>query len=329
MRYLLRRLGFYALAAWVSITVNFFLPRLMPGDPVSVMFASFQGQLPPEALEALRETFGYTDAPLLIQYLTYLQHVLRGDLGISIAYFPAPVPEVISSGLFWTLLLAGTSILISFALGTALGVLVAWRRGGRLDAILCPSLSFLGAFPYFWLAMVGLFGFGFLLEWFPLSHAYSDDLTPSWSLAFVADVVHHALLPAATLVVASVGGWMLSMRNTMVGVLSSDAITFAQAKGLSPLRVALRYAARNALLPNITQFGMALGFVLSGALLTEIVFAYPGQGYLLLHAVRNQDYPLMQGIFLTITLAVLGANWLVDLAYFWLDPRTRSGARRS
>jgi peptide/nickel transport system permease protein len=323
MRTLARRFGLYLVAAWVAITVNFFLPRLMPGDPVARMFAGFQGQLQPEAMDALRETYGFTDASLLSQYGTYLGHVLGGDLGLSLAFFPAPVTEVLGTGMFWTLLLAGTAIVVSFALGTLLGIVVAWRRDGRLDSYLLPALSLVGAFPYFWLAMLALYVLAFRLGWFPLGHAYGDGVTPSWSLAFFADAAHHAALPALTLVVASLAGWTLSMRSSMVAVLGADYVTFAQAKGLAPRRVVLRYAARNALLPNLTQLGMALGFVLGGALLTEMVFAYPGQGYLLLQAVRHQDYPLMQGVFLGITLAVLAANWLIDLAYFWLDPTVR------
>ena len=159
--------------------------------------------------------------------------------------------------------------------------------------------------------------------WVPLGHAYCNDLTPSWSLTFFVDVIRHAILPVGTLVLATMGGWLLPMRNTMVAVLGSEYVTLARAKGLRPARVALRYAARNALLPSITSFGMALGFILGGSLLTEIVFSYPGQGYLLVQAVRNQDYPLMQSIFLVITLAVLAANFLVDVLYLWLDPRTR------
>ena len=174
--------------------------------------------------------------------------------------------------------------------------------------------------------MAALYALGFTLGWFPLGHAYADDLTPAFSAVFLADVARHAALPVATMVIATLGGWLLSMRNTMITVLGSDYVNLARAKGLPPSRVALRYAARNALLPSVTGLGMALGFVLGGSLLTEIVFSYPGQGYLLVQAVRNQDYPLMQGIFLVITLAVLGANWLVDLAYLWLDPRIRESA---
>lgn len=326
MRFVLKRLGFYLLAAWVALTLNFFLPRLMPGDPATAIFARFRGQLRPEAMQALREAFGLTQEPLWRQYLTYLSHVLRGDLGVSVAYFPAPVSSIIGTGLVWTVFLAGTAVVVSFALGTLLGVAAAWWRNGWLDTVLPPTLALLGAFPYFWLAMVALYAFGFQLGWFPLGHAYADDVTPGWNATFVGSVLRHAALPIATVVIATLGGWMLSMRNTMVAVLGSDYVNLARAKGLPPARVVLRYAARNALLPSVTGFGMALGFVLGGSLLTEIIFSYPGEGYLLVQAVHAQDYPLMQGIFLIITLAVLGANWLVDVAYLWLDPRTREAS---
>ena len=326
MRYILQRLGFYLFAAWAALTLNFFLPRLMPGDPATALFARFRGRLAPEAMSALRETFGLTDAPLMSQYVTYLGHVLRGDFGVSVAYFPSPVSQVIGTGLVWTIFLAGTAVLVSFVIGTLLGVASAWWRRGWLDTWVPSALVFLGAFPYFWLAMVALYVLGFTLRWFPLGHAYGDDLTPSFSLVFFADVLRHAALPVGTVVLATLGGWLLSMRNTMITVLGSDYVNLARAKGLAPTRVMLRYAARNALLPSVTGFGMALGFVLGGSLLTEIVFSYPGQGYLLVQAVRSQDYPLMQGIFLVITLAVLGANWVVDLVYLWLDPRTREAS---
>jgi len=326
MRFILHRLGFYLLAAWAALTLNFFLPRLMPGDPATAIFARFRGQLRPEAMQALREAFGLTQEPLIAQYFTYLGHVLRGDFGVSVAYFPSPVSSIIGTGLVWTMFLAGTAVIVSFAVGTLLGVAAAWWRGGWMDTILPPALALLGAFPYFWLAMVALYVFGFQLGWFPLGHAYGDDVTPGWNAAFLADVLRHAALPIGTVVLATLGGWMLSMRNTMVAVLGSDYVNLARAKGLPPSRVVLRYAARNALLPSVTGFGMALGFVLGGSLLTEIIFSYPGQGYLLVQAVQSQDYPLMQGIFLVITLAVLGANWLVDIAYLWLDPRTREAS---
>ncbi|KFA86868.1 ABC transporter permease [Archangium violaceum] len=326
MHYLLRRLGFYLIAAWASLTLNFVIPRLAPGDPASAMFARFEGRVQPEAMEALRAAFGFTDAPLHQQYFTYLKHLLTGDLGLSYAYYPSRVSEVIGTGLVWTLGLAGCAVIISFAVGCLLGVFAAWNRGGWLDSVAAPAFAFLGAFPYFWLAMLALYLFGFGLGWFPLRHAYSHDLEPGLSFTFAADVVRHAVLPAASIVVATLGGWMLGMRNTMVATLGTDTLRLAHAKGLPPRQVMFRYAARNALLPNVTSFGMALGFVLSGSLLTEIVFSYPGTGYLLILAVRNQDYPLMQGLFLVITLAVLAANFAVDMLCLWLDPRTRAHA---
>lgn len=323
MRYILRRLGFYFIAAWVSLTLNFLIPRLAPGDPASALQARFQGRLEPSALDAMKVAFGYTDDPLPLQYTSYVGSLLQGDFGISLAYFPAPVTEVIGEALLWTLFLAGLAVVISFALGTLLGIVAAWRRGGLLDSIAPPAFIFLGAFPYFWLAMLLLFTLGFLGGWFPVRHAYSDQLTPGLDVDFVVSALRHAVLPAASIVLASLGGWLLGMRNNMIGVLAEDYVTMAQAKGLSPKRVMFQYAARNALLPSITGFGMALGFVLSGSLLTEIVFSYPGQGYLLFQAVKSQDYPLMQGLFLSITVAVLAANWFVDIAYVFLDPRTR------
>jgi len=323
MRAVLSRLGFYLLAAWAALTLNFFLPRLMPGDPVTTMAGRLSGQASPETLAALRQTFGQSDKPLYQQYGAYLDDVLHGDLGESISQHPARVSDVIATGLVWTLGLGGVAVVLSFLLGTTLGALAAWRRSGWLDTILPPVLALSGAFPYFWLAMLALHVFGFTLGWTPLRHAYCDHLTPGWNLGFMIDVVQHAFLPALTLIVASIGGWLLGMRNSMIGVLGTEQITLARAKGLPRGRILWAYAARNAILPNLASFGMALGFVLGGSLLTEIVFSYPGTGYMLLDAVRTQDYPLMQGLFLAITLAVLAANFFVDLVTLALDPRTR------
>ena len=323
MRYLLHKMGFYVLAGFISIIFNFFIPRLMPGDPIGTMFARFRGKLSPEAMESLQASLGFTQGTWWDQFYLYIAQLFQGDLGLSVAYYPIPVSTVIASGLGWTLWLAGTAVLISFTLGTMLGVILAWKQNGILDSIIPPLLAFLGAFPYFWLAMLLLWGFGFGLGWFPLRHAYGDDLEPEWSWLFISDMIRHVTLPAVSIVLATLGGWMLSMRNTMMSVLGQDYIHLARAKGIVPKRIMWAYAARNALLPNMTGFGMALGFVVSGSLLTEIVFSYPGQGYLLVQAVRTQDYPLMQGIFLMITLAILCANFLVDLLYVVLDPRTR------
>ncbi len=325
MSYIGRRLLFYVLAFWASLTLNFFLPRLMPGDPASAMFARLQGQADPALIDSMREAYGLSDDPLPIQYWQYLTHTLRGDLGTSISSFPTPVVDVIRTSFFWTILLGLVALLISFALGSLLGIIGAWRRNGFVDSVLPPVLLFTGSFPYFWIATVALFFIGFQWKLLPLRHAYSDELSPSWSLEFALSVGKHLILPAGTIVLVAIGGWMLGMRNAMISILSEDYIMMAEAKGLSQRQVMFGYAARNALLPSVTAFGMALGFVISGALVTEVVFAYPGLGYSLLVAVRQLDYPLMQGIFLMITLAVLVANLIVDLLYVRLDPRVRTG----
>jgi peptide/nickel transport system permease protein len=251
--------------------------------------------------------------------------VLRGDFGISFSSFPSPVTTVIGTGLIWTLLLGGTALLISFFLGNLIGIIGSWRRGGLIDTTLPPLLVFIGAFPPFFLALMALFFLGLRMGWFPLRHAYSDDLAPGLNLTFMLSVARHIMLPAITIVLVSIGGWVLGMRNTMVGVLAEDYITMAEAKGLSQRQVMFRYAARNALLPSVTAFGMAIGFVLSGQILIETIFSYPGLGYLLVKSVSNLDYPLMQGLFLMITLAVLAANFIVDVIYTRLDPRVRTG----
>ncbi|HJV99881.1 MAG TPA: ABC transporter permease [Arthrobacter sp.] len=324
MRFILRRLGFYLIAFWVSITLNFLLPRFMPGDPVSRMFARTQDRMQPEQIEQLRKLLGVDDRPLWEQYIGYLHNMLSGQMGVSISRFPAPVTEVIGSQVGWTLLLGGTALVIAAVVGNLLGILAAWRRGGAVDSALPPLLIFIGSFPYFWLAMGALYLFGVTLGWFPIRHAFSDTIEPGFSWEFVSDVGMHLVLPALTIVLVSIGGWMLGMRNTMIATNAEDYITMAEAKGLRPGRIMFRYAARNAMLPSVTAFGMSLGFVVGGALLTEVVFAYPGVGYQLLAAVQGLDYPLMQGLFLTITAAVLLANFLVDILYVRLDPRVRA-----
>ena len=321
--YILKRLGFYIIAGWAAITLNFFIPRLMPGDPISVMFASFRGKLKPEAMEALKQTFGFTNEPLLKKYFLYLKHLFQGDLGISTAYFPEKVSTIILSGLGWTLLLVGFSLIISFILGSLAGMLIAWRRDGKLDSIVPPSFAFISSFPYFFTAMILLYLLGFKLGWFPIRHAYNSNLTPSFNLPFILSCLHHAFLPASTLIFMGIGGWMLSMRNNMMATISTDYVSFAKSKGLSKNRIMIWYAAKNAILPIVTSFGMAIGFILNGTILTEIIFSYPGQGYILFQAVQAQDFQLMQGIFLTITLSVLAANWIIDIAILVLDPRTR------
>ncbi len=325
MSYLTRKFAFYLAALIVAVSINFLLPRMMPGNPIDIIFGSYQGRLEPSAIETLKAAYGFDeDATLVEQYFEYLSSTLRGDLGISISSFPDPVISVIGRSLPWTLLLVGAATLISYLLGTLLGIISAWRRGGFVDGVVLPVFAVFRAFPYFWIALVILYFFAVQLKWFPISGAYDTRLTVDWtSGAFILSVLDHAVLPVFTLVITSLGLTMLSMRNNMIGVVTQDHVTLATAKGLPENRVMLTYAARNAILPNITGFALRLGLLVGGATVTELVFSYPGMGFTLLQAVNARDYQLMQGIFLAITLAVLLANFLVDILYMFLDPRAR------
>jgi peptide/nickel transport system permease protein len=323
MSYLLKRIVFYIFTAWAAITINFFIPRLIPGDPVQALIAKEQGQLSTDAIHSLYVLFGLDkQQPLWQQYIDYLGQLTHGDLGLSFTFFPSPVSEVISSSLPWTLALVGITTVVSFMIGTGLGVLAGWRRGSWVDLVL-PVTTFLSSVPYFWFGLIMIELLAGPDSVFPSSGGYDPGVTPGWDIDFIGSAVQHSLLPALTILISSMSGWILSMRNMMVTVSSEDYITVAHAKGLSDRRVMLGYAARNALLPNVSGFALSLGLIVGGTLLVEIVFSYPGVGFQLFQAVGAKDYPLMQGIFLIITLSVLAANFIADLAYLVLDPRTR------
>ncbi|GHJ16636.1 MULTISPECIES: ABC transporter permease [unclassified Micromonospora] len=323
MRFLLQRVAFYLFTAWAAITLNFFIPRIVPGDPVQSLISRNQGRISADAIASLRVLFGLdSDRNLWEQYVAYWGQLLHGDLGLSFTFFPAPVSEVIGSSLPWTVGLVGVTTVVSFLLGTALGVGAGWRRGSWIDGLL-PATTFLSSIPYFWLGLVAIALFAGPGSFFPSSGGYEPGLVPAFDAYFIPSALQHSILPAATILVSSMSGWILSMRNMMVTVASEDYITVAHAKGLSERRVALSYAARNALLPNVSGFALSLGFIVGGTLLVEIVFSYPGLGFQLFQAVGSKDYPLMQGIFLIITISVLVANLLADVAYLLLDPRTR------
>jgi peptide/nickel transport system permease protein len=323
MSFLVRRMAFYLFTAWAAVTINFALPRLMPGDPVQALVARAQGQLNTDAIRSLYILFGLDQqTSVWEQYFDYLGRLLRGDLGLSFAFFPTPVTEVIGDSLPWTLALVGITTVAAFLLGTGLGVLAGWRRGSRADLLL-PVTTFLSAIPYFWLGLIAITLLAGQGGPFPASGGFDPGVVPGWDWAFIGSAIQHSLLPAATILITSMSGWVISMRNMMVTVAAEDYITVAHAKGLPERRVMLSYAARNALLPNVSGFALQLGLVVGGTFLVEIVFSYPGVGFQLFQAVGAKDYPLLQGIFLVITLSVLAANFLADLVYLLLDPRTR------
>lgn len=324
MRHMLRRIIFYILALWASVTLNFLIPHLSPGNPASAMMSRMRGKLSPQAQHALEISLGVNHDSLWSQYGQYINNLMHGNLGTSITYLPTPVSEVIMQELPWTLVLVGTALVISFVIGTLLGIIVVWRRGSLMDVVLSPFFTFISAIPYFWLALVLLYVLGSQLNWFPIHGGYDSDVAdPGWNIDFILSAAWYAVLPALTIIIGSLAGWLLGMRNAMVTTLAEDYVLMAEAKGLSPWRVMFSYAARNAILPNITGFAIALGQVVAGQLFLEIVFSYPGIGYSLFQAVQNSDYALMQGIFLIITVAVMSANFLVDMVYTVLDPRVR------
>jgi peptide/nickel transport system permease protein len=324
MRQLIQRVGFYLVALWASVTINFLIPRLTPGNPATAALARIHGHISPAAFHALELQYGVGNEPLWAQYVQYLGNLLHGDLGTSLST-TLPVTRLIAQDLPWTLVLVGVALVISFVVGTVLGIVVAWWRGSKSDTILMPAFTFISAIPYFWFALALVYVLGYTLDWFPANGGYDIyNYTPGLNLGFLLSAAQYAILPAFTIVVGSIAGWMLGMRNMMITTLSEDYVLMAEAKGLSQWRIMTVYAARNAILPNITAFALSLGFVVSGSLLTEIVFNYPGIGYALLQAVNNKDYPLIQGLFLIITVAVLAANLLADVVYVVLDPRVRS-----
>ncbi len=329
MRYYVRRITFYVITLWAAVSLNFLIPKLMPGDPKQIFIDKFLrkgGELTPQMQNSIDLLFGADgDAGLWDQYVSYWGRLFSGDLGISITYYPQPVTELIGQALPWTVGLVGLATIISFALGVGLGAWAGWKRGTWVDSII-PASTLLQAVPYFWLALILVSVFSVSTGWFPRIGSYDIfgfDNGPEWSWAFVGSVIYHGFLPALTIVLSSVGGWLLGMRNMMVSTLSEDYVTTAEAKGLRPRRVFTTYAMRNAALPSLAGFGVSLGFVVAGSLVMEQVFTYPGVGKLMITAVRNNDYALMQGVFLVITLAVLAALFLMDLIYGFLDPRTR------
>ena len=325
MRFVLRRAGFFLLTLWVALTLNFFMPRMMPGNPAIAMMSKFRGRISGQELATLETIFGVNSGQSLpSQYVHYLGDIFTGNLGTSLYFFPSPVSQVVRGAIFWTLGLVGITTILAFLLGTGVGIVAAWRRGGLMDSVAPPVLVIASAIPYFWVGMMFILIFGVKLQWLPWSGSADITATPGWSLDYVGNVLEHAVLPAMALLITTIGTWTLIMRNNMISTLAEDYVRMARAKGLPSSRIMLDYAARNAVLPNLTGFAMSLGFVVGGAILIEYVFNYPGVGYMLLQAVENEDYPLMQALFLLITVAVLVAILLADIATAVFDPRTRS-----
>lgn len=320
--YVARRVGFLVLTLWAAITLNFVIPRLMPGNPAQVMLAHIatKGPINPSLQRDIAASLGLPGGSVWSQYWQYLDNVVHFRFGVSYAYFPQQVTSLIRESLPWTVLLVGTSTIISFLVGSALGVTAAWRRSKKFDSITTTGSTFISNFPYYVVGMLFVYVFALRLNLLPLSGG--SDNPPSWSTAFASDALRHAVLPALSIFIGGVGVWTLSMRNYTINVLGEDYIRFAQANGVRTRTILLRYAAKNAVLPQLTVFAIVFGNVVGGSLLVEEVFGYPGVGTLLINAIFNLDYPLMQALFLIITVCVLLANFLVDVLHLKLDPRT-------
>ncbi|MBG0816887.1 ABC transporter permease [Planomonospora sp. ID82291] len=323
-QYFGRKLLVYGLTFFVAVTINWMVPRFMPGDPVSSMVAR-AGVSNPGAVETMRAyytgLFGF-DQPLWKQYANFWGALLQGDFGISIWVFPTPVSEVIMGAVPYTLGLMVPSVLLSWVVGNWAGALAARRR--LLDNTVLPVGYVLTAMPYMWLAVLLAWGLGVVAGVFPVAGGYSFSLQPSLSWEFVADLLHHWVLPFLSLFLVALGGWAIGMRNMIIYELESDYSTYLSALG-APQRLIRRYAFRNAVLPQITGLALQLGVLVAGALVTEIVFSYPGLGSLILKAIQNQDFFLLQGTFMFIVLGVLIANFIIDIVYVVVDPRTRAG----
>jgi peptide/nickel transport system permease protein len=330
MPFYARRIVFYLITLWATISLNFLLPRLLPGDPAAIMIGKLRRAnggrpLSEETIKSIHAILGTGTGSMWDQYIAYWGRILHGDLGVSSTRYPETVSSLIGSALPWTLALVGTATIISFVLGVGIGAWVGWKRGTWLDHLI-PATTLVQSIPYFWLALVLVAVFAVHIWWVPIVGGYDvfefpDGPELSWP--FFVSAVQHAILPIITIVLSSIGGWLLGMRNMMVSTLSEDYVTTAEAKGLRPKHIRGRYAARNAAIPSLAGFGIALGFVVAGSIVMEQVFSYPGLGKLMIQAVQGLDYALMQGVFLVITLAVLAANFSMDLVYGFIDPRVR------
>src|SRR5436190_7169782 len=328
MRYFVRRFLFFLLTLWAAVTLNFIIPRLQPGDPAESIVRQLVGQnasIDPAQLAAIRAMLGTPNGSMWDQYLDYLNNLIHLNFGVSYSYFPYTVMHMIGQAMWWTIILVLTTQVIGFILGNILGAFAAWRRNSMFDSVVSLGLSFVGTLPFFWIAMVLLFVFAFKLNWLPTGGGFSETSTREVSLGYTADILKHAILPALAILITAPIGWVMGMRNNMIQTLREDYTRLAIAKGLKPWKIALLYSARNAILPNVTGFAIALGGIMGGVVFIEGIFNYPGLGRLLYQAVTNRDYPLMQALFLFTTVGVLIANLLADFLYGWLDPRVRKG----
>jgi peptide/nickel transport system permease protein len=328
MRWFARRLGFYIFAVWVALTVNFLLPRLMPGSPLGGLLQHLSpAQLAanPGIVQTYEALLGGGHHSIWHDYVTYLGRIAHFNFGISTSNYPTPVSEVVGRTLPYSIFLVGVAFVLAFAVGTGIGMLAAWRRGGLVDSVLVPTFMALGAFPAFFTGLLALYFLGLELHWFPIQHAYANDAIPGLNWPFLTSALRHAELPVIVVAFAYAGGWVLNMRTVMINTIGEDYVAMAHAKGLRDRRVMTRYAGRNAILPPLNGFAAQFASAVGGLVFVEIIFSYPGAGYTLQEAVLGNDYALAQAILVVLSICVILANLIMDVLNLVLDPRLRTG----
>ena len=326
-KYLIERFTIYLLTIFVSFTIIFLVPRLVPGDPLAVFYDRLREAGAMQGVEQMIEEYKRMlglDKDIFTQYVSYIYSLLRGDLGYSIGNFPAKVSDMIMEALPWSIGLLSMTTILSWLIGTLLGAISGWR-GGRLSRVFSIAALFLSNLPYYVLAILLVFVFAYTLRWFPYSGGYSVGMTPRLSLDFVLDVMWHSFLPALSIILSSLTWWYLSMRSMVATVKGEDFVVFAEAKGLPQREIMWNYAVKNAILPQVTGLALSMSRIFVGALITEVIFGYPGLGTLIVTGIRTLDYFLIQGTVLLSIFAVATATFLVELIYPLLDPRIRYG----
>lgn len=324
--FVLKRFGLFLLIIWSAATVNFFIPKLTPRNPLReklMQEATRTGYIPPgfeEMVKAYEAKFGL-DLPVWQQYINYVSDMLRGDMGASIASFPKSVAELIMEGLPWTVGLLATTTFMAFLLGTFMGAIMAWPKASSFARNILPSFLIFGAIPSYILALILIYYIAFRLELVPNGGGYSIGTVPRMSREFILDVLYHSIGPALTLLLTSAGGWAMGMRGMAVTVQGEDYMTFGEAKGLKGWRLFYKYGMRNALLPQVTGLALALSTIVGGSVLVELVWGYPGIGALLAISITRLDYPTIYGIVFVLTVGIAVAMFLMDMIYPLLDPR--------
>ncbi len=325
-RYVGKKAGWYALTLFFALLLNFYLPRLVPGDPISQIVSKIAaGGVRSETMQRLYDTyvqeFGL-DKPLVAQFVRYVGMLLKGDLGTSFGQYPTPVTHILGRAIAWSLALQLPALVVGWIVGNVLGAVAAYRKG-VFDHTVLPISLFLNSIPHYALGILLLYLLAVVLDWFPVAGGFDQSLSVALSWRFIGSAAYHYVLPFLSIVLVTIGGQAIGMREMAVYELSSDYVLYCRSLGLSRGRI-VRYVFGNAVLPQVTGFATSLGMVVGGSLITEVVFSYPGIGVELFKAIRESDYPVIQGCTLLITLGVLGANFLMDISYGLIDPRVRA-----